>query len=359
MVVPAAAGKGVGTAFKISFAEPVDRAGAIAVDVRNAFRDFNAEKATAIVANLRASAVDDSLTEAQKKELTDRADALAAVPLPEDSTGLFTLTDPLPSADRVDPFTARQHRDAAIQAIALSIIGIVVYVAFRFRSWAFGFAAVIALIHDVVVVLGLVSLINLTGIVDARLNLVTVAAFLTLIGYSINDTIVVFDRIRENRGTGRARLEEVLNRSVNQTFRRTIRTTVTTWIVVTILFAFNIGSASPLEGFAFILMMGVLVGTYSSIFIASPTLIYLPWLWEKCGSTVKSFLIKTIPFAAIVFTSLLIVEWRDGELAGDWSKVVFTDLVLSVPLGALLLFIFHFVGFVRQEDAGEVAPTAS
>ncbi|MHC4410980.1 MAG: protein translocase subunit SecD, partial [Planctomycetota bacterium] len=278
---------GAGSAFDISFSDPFDMKGDIDLATDKALKAFDSAQYESVLIWLEDQATLEGNTEEQKKAFAARAAALKAAPLPEAKPELFQLTDPLPSADRVDPFTARQHRDAAVRAIAFSIIGIVLYVAFRFRSWAFGFAAVVALVHDVLVVLGIIALTNLTGIVDARLNLVTVAAFLTLIGYSINDTIVVFDRIRENRGTGRARLEEILNKSINQTFRRTIRTTTTTWIVVSILFAFNIGSSSPLEGFAFILMIGVLVGTYSSIFIASPTLIYLPWLWEQSGSTVK------------------------------------------------------------------------
>ena len=351
--------KGAGSAFVVSFSDAISRERDIDLNVDKALKAFNADAYAAALADLKVKAAATESTEAQKKEYGERAAALEAAPLPADAAGLFALTDPLPSADRVDPFTARQHRDAAVQAIALSIIGIIVYVAFRFRSWAFGFAAVIALIHDVLVVLGLVALTNMTGIIDARLNLVTVAAFLTLIGYSINDTIVVFDRIRENRGSGRARLEEILNRSINQTFRRTIRTTVTTWIVVTILFALNIGSNSPLEGFAFILMMGVLVGTYSSIFIASPTLLFVPWLWEQCGSSVRSFFIKVLPFAAVCFAGFMVVEYRAGELSGDWSKVGFTDLVLSIPLGALLLFLWKFVAFVRLENPAEASANAS
>ncbi|MEM8885340.1 MAG: protein translocase subunit SecD [Planctomycetota bacterium] len=349
---------GAGTSFDVSFSDPVSQAGAIDLAVDKALKEFDAAEYAQIMNFLETESTKEESTEEQKKPFAERLEALRAVPLPENIDGLFARTDPLPSADRVDPFTARQHRDAAVRAIGLSIIGIIVYVAFRFRSWAFGFAAVVALVHDVLVVLGLIALINLTGIVDARLNLVTVAAFLTLIGYSINDTIVVFDRIRENTTASRSRLQEILNKSINQTFRRTIRTTLTTWIVVAILFAFNLGSGSPLEGFAFILMIGVLVGTYSSIFIASPTLIYLPWLWEKSGGTPKSFFLRVLPYAAVAYVAQLVAEWRAGNLAGDWSKIAFTDAVLAIPMGALLLFLVQFVKFVREADKAEAQPPA-
>jgi len=341
---------GAGATFAVSIEAVEDDKGNVDLAVDRALASFDKPRYEEALGYLEAEAANESNTEEQKKEFAARAAALMAAPLPEDVGNLFEQTDPMPSADRVDPFSARQHRDAAVNAIALSIIGIILYVAFRFRSWAFGFAAVVALVHDVLVVLGLVALFNLTGLVDARLNLVTVAAFLTLIGYSINDTIVVFDRIRENRGTGRARLQEILNKSINQTFRRTIRTTTTTWIVVTILFAFNLGSTSPLEGFAFILMIGVLVGTYSSIFIASPTLLFLPVLWEKCGKTVKGIFMRMLPYAAVSFVGLLAVEWRDGHLAGDWSRVGFTDAIIALPMGMLLYFIVEFVRFVRQPE---------
>ncbi len=348
-IVPIEGGvKGAGSAFTVTVADSPESARDIDLAAETALRQFTAIGYADQLAWLERQSDDEALTSEQKTAFSDRAGALKSAPLPEDMSGFFLKTDPLPSADRVDPFTARQHRDAAIKAIALSILGIILYVAFRFRSWAFGFAAVVALIHDVAVVLGLVALTNWVGLVDARLNLVTVAAFLTLIGYSINDTIVVFDRIRENRGAGGARLEAILNKSINQTFSRTIRTTATTWIVVAIMFVMNLGSGSPLEGFAFILMMGVLVGTYSSIFIASPTLVYLPWLWEKCGGTAKSFAKATVPYVVGCVVLLLAVDWNQGNLVGDWSKIGFMDAVLAIPMGALLLFLVNFVKYTDQ-----------
>ena len=239
-------------------------------------------------------------------------------------------------------------------SIALSILGIIAYVAFRFRSWAFGFAAIVAIVHDVAISLGLVALVNWLGIVDARINLVTVAAFLTIIGYSINDTIVVFDRIRENRGaSGKSRLSEIIDRSINQTLSRTIRTSLTTLMVVTILFVMNYGAQSSLEGFAFVLAIGVLVGTYSSIFIASPAVLFLPWLWKRCGGTVKDFSRRAAIYAVISAGALLALDYALGGFAtedADWSRSVFNDLLLGIPAGLFVLFVVNYVHWVRLED---------
>jgi preprotein translocase SecF subunit len=270
----------------------------------------------------------------------------------------FRECDPFPLADLINPSTAEQHRDAAVAAIGLSLIGIIVYVAFRFRSWSFGLAAVIALIHDTVITLGLATLTSWLGLFDVRLNLVTVAAYLTLIGYSINDTIVVFDRIRENRGaSSRARFAEIIDNSVNQTLSRTIRTSATAWIVVAILLVFNYGSNSALEGFAFVMTFGVIIGTYSSIFIASPMLLYLPWLWEKCGSTAKGLARVSVPYVVATAALLIGSAYFRGpdEFKMDWSVPVFNNLLLALPVGVLVFFLVYFVRFVRLERTAPAA----
>jgi preprotein translocase SecF subunit len=152
----------------------------------------------------------------------------------------------------------------AFWAVIAALIAILGYIAFRFE-FRFAVAAVAALFHDVLVTLGLFSL---TG---REISLPVVAAFLTIVGYSLNDTIVVFDRIREDlRKYHKDRYEGVINASINETLSRTIMTSVTTLIVV--LFLFFMGG-EVLRDFSFALMIGVLVGTYSSIFVASPILI--------------------------------------------------------------------------------------
>ncbi|MGH7163260.1 MAG: protein translocase subunit SecD [Planctomycetota bacterium] len=338
---------GAGAALRITLDVPPDQTGEIALNVRRA---LDAYDHAAAVRHAEETAKDENATPTeQRRAQEDLARFRAFESLP---AGFFDEADPFPLADRIDPFTAREHRDAAVRAIVLSLFGIIVYVAFRFRSWAFGFASVVALVHDVAVTLGVTALVNWLGLVDARLNLVTVAAFLTLIGYSINDTIVIFDRIRENRGTGRVRLSEIIDRSVNQTLSRTIRTSLTVWIVVIVLFAFNAGGGSALEGFAFILTFGVIVGTYSTVFIASPTLIFLPWMWRRCGSSVRGLcrrLALVAPFIAGALIALDLIP--AGASAGAApSRVVFNDVLLSVPLALAALFLFDFWRWLRIED---------
>jgi len=351
---------GTKSVFEVMFSRPAgsdEQRAAVAVDLRFALRDFNKKKAIEALVVITG---DDSRTQSEQEKAGQDLKILGKIP-EQDQRGLqfFEEADPFPLAERIDPSTAREHRDAAVQAIAFSILGIILYVAFRFRSWAFGFAAVVALIHDVLIVLGLVAACNWLGLVDARLNLVTVAAYLTLIGYSINDSIVVFDRIRENQGTSRARLGETIDKSLNQTLSRTLRTTGTTWVVVALLFGMNYGAGSSLEGFAFILTLGVLVGTYSSIFVASPTLLYLPWLWKRCGGTAKSFTIKSIPWMVGAAVVLLGVDIALGNLrAEDPSREIVNDLVLGIPAGILMMFFFYFVRFVHR-DVKAAAKTAT
>lgn len=346
---------GAGAVFRLSFKEDVDP-GPIALKLRKALEVFKLGDAVAKYEEVATSEESTQPEQEQAKRIAADLAHFKGRTNEQDQfpDRFFQESDPFPLADRIDPSTAEEHRDAAVRAVALSILGIIVYVAFRFRSWYFGFAAVIALIHDVLVVLGLVALVNWLGIVDARLNLVTVAAFLTLIGYSINDSIVVFDRIRENRVSERTRLGDIIDRSINQTLSRTLRTTGTTWIVVAILFVMNIGANSSLEGFAFILAAGVLVGTYSSIFIASPTLLFLPWLWERCGGTLKGLAKVAIPYMAVGAAAILAISYARGEFAfeGDFSVPVFNSIALGIPVGLLALFLVNFLRFVGREEPG-------
>ncbi|MCU0726740.1 MAG: protein translocase subunit SecD [Planctomycetes bacterium] len=194
------------------------------------------------------------------------------------SSADLTTTEPFPMKSFVDPQTAQGHRDSAIKAVVISLILQIIYIYFRFHGASFGFAAVLALVHDTLITLGAIAFFGTTGLVNVKINLPIIAAILTLIGYSMNDTIVVFDRIRENLAKGRRNLSEVIDLSVNQTLARSVRTAVTTFFVVFVMFVVNYGAAaSVLEGFGFTLMFGVITGTYSSVFIAAPLLLFLPW----------------------------------------------------------------------------------
>ena len=182
-----------------------------------------------------------------------------------------------PQPERLENFDssfAENTRFSALGAILLSWIGVVLYLWFRFGSWTFGMAAVVCLIHDLCFVIGLVAasyyLNGFLKIEDFKIDFTAVAALLTLVGYSVADTIVVFDRIREVRGKNPLLTAEMINESINQTLSRTLLTSGTTFVVVAILYWFG---GPGIHLFAFIMVAGVFIGTYSSIYIASPLLL--------------------------------------------------------------------------------------
>lgn len=172
----------------------------------------------------------------------------------------------------------------AMTAIFLSLLGIVAYVWFRFQSLSWGIAAVVALVHDSLVMLGFIAMsywmvgaLGFLQVEEFKISLTIVAAFLTLIGYSINDTIVIFDRIREIRGKSPELTRHMINESVNQTMSRTILTTGTVLMTVVVLY---FAGGSGIHAFAFSMIIGALAGTYSTVFIAAPLLL---WLHKKPG----------------------------------------------------------------------------
>ncbi len=173
----------------------------------------------------------------------------------------------------VGPQVGAQLRKQALLATAYSLIGMLVYLWFRFEL-IYGVAAVVAVFHDTLITVGAFSLMNY------EISLTVIAAILTLIGYSMNDTIVVFDRIRENlRQTRREPLAEVVNRSINQTLSRTVLTSGLTFLAVLSIFLFG---GEVLRGFSFALVVGILIGTYSSIAVAAPMLV--AWQERRAGS---------------------------------------------------------------------------
>lgn len=185
----------------------------------------------------------------------------------------------LPQSKEVGERFAQKAWLRAFAAMVASLIGIIAYIWIRFQRVSFGLAAVAALIHDVLVVVGAIAvsywLKDFLGIIlveDFKISLTVIAALLTIIGYSLNDTIVVFDRIREVRGKNPELNSDMVNTSINQTLSRTVLTSLTTFIVVVILYG---GGGDAIHGFAFALVVGVIVGTYSSIFVASPILLML------------------------------------------------------------------------------------
>ena len=166
----------------------------------------------------------------------------------------------------VGPKVSGELIEAGAIAIALSVVLMLIYIWFRFE-WHFGVGAVVALIHDVALSIGMFA------VTQMEFNLSTIAALLTIVGYSINDTVVVYDRVRENlRKYKTMDLPSVLNLAINNTLSRTTMTSVTTLLALVVLFVFG---GAVIQGFVFAMMWGVVVGTYSSIFIAAPLLIVL------------------------------------------------------------------------------------
>ena len=184
----------------------------------------------------------------------------------------YPISEPFPRVKEMGESVAYNLKSKAILAMVFAIFAIVLYVTFRFE-FKFGLAAIVALVHDVFFALGAIATVDALGLLDLKIDLAMVTAFLTIIGYSLNDTIVVFDRIRESLG-GREKLDypELVNLSLNQTLSRTLLTSITTLIALLALF---FAGVSVIRDFSFAMIIGVLVGTYSSIFIASPVLIFL------------------------------------------------------------------------------------
>lgn len=170
-------------------------------------------------------------------------------------------------AEMVGPQVGKDLRQKGLLAVLYAMVGILIYVTWRFE-FRFAVGSIVALLHDILITIGIFSLFG------KEIDLPIVAAFLAIIGYSLNDTIIVYDRIRENMNKyGREGFPSVINHSINETLSRTIMTSGTTLLVVFALFIFGGG---VIHNFAFALLVGVLVGTYSSIFVASPFLL----LWD-------------------------------------------------------------------------------
>jgi len=184
-------------------------------------------------------------------------------------TGSFKIR----RVDMVGPKIGDELKEKGLMAMLLAIVGILIYISFRFE-WRFALASVMALIHDVTIAMGAIVLFNV------EVNLDILAALLTILGYSLNDTIIVFDRIREGiRTIKNPDLGQIINESVTRTLSRTTLTSLTTFFVVFTLWMFG---GEIIHGFGFTLLVGIIVGTYSSIFVASPILLWL-------GFDVKGF----------------------------------------------------------------------
>ncbi|MBD3274140.1 MAG: protein translocase subunit SecF [Candidatus Marinimicrobia bacterium] len=196
-------------------------------------------------------------SEQQGSEVSEQIQSTLTTNLPDNPFEVRRL-------EQVGPEIGSELRGQAVLAILSALLGIVIYISIRFE-FKFAIASIVALVHDILITLGVFSLL------DLEITLAIIAAFLTIVGYSLNDTIVVFDRVRENlKSLRRETYEHIVNLSINQSLSRTVVTSVTTFLVVSILFLFG---GEVIKNFAFALVIGVIIGTYSSVFVASPVIV--------------------------------------------------------------------------------------
>ena len=267
-----------GRSYVVSFGKPVV-ATTLKVDLTSSFDDKGTEVKTfggnTAVKITTAYLVDDETDDADNKVMQALISGI------ESSTGTkYTQVEAnldensfaISSSAKVGATIADDIKNASYKSIIFSLILIFIYIAIRFRKWQFGLGAIVALFHDTLVVIAAFSIAGLLGI-SFEIDQVFIAAVLTIIGYSINDTVIVFDRIREylNLGTSKDNYG-IFNNAINNTLNRTVITSATTMMVVLVLLIFG---GEVLRGFSFAMFVGVLIGTYSSMFIASPIVLDL------------------------------------------------------------------------------------
>ncbi len=261
--------------FKLALSRPMQ-----VQEIRNVLTRAGCAEALVVQGDLNARAVANRSVGEVFVRLTGGAEETSAAQKKIAESFRAYYADPFRSIETIGGVVAGEMKNKAILAIILSWVAMIFYLWFRFGEAKFGLAAVLALIHDVLVTLGCVGVAdalsgtaigNLLGLSDIKMNVTMVAAFLTLVGYSVNDTIVVFDRIRENMGGVRRRVDaDLVDMSVNQTLSRTILMALTVFIVVVVLY---IMGGPVIHGFAFVMVVGTFVGCYSSVFIAAPILV--------------------------------------------------------------------------------------
>lgn len=267
-----------GRSYVLSFNDPV-----VASDLRTELTDdfessgvevktFGANNVLKVTTSYM---VDDESTEADeqvRQALINGVEDFTSLSFSANESGVDGSHFTILSSSKVGATIADDIRNASWRAIIFSLIVIFLYILIRFRKWQYSLGAVIALAHDTLAVLGAFAIMRMLGI-SYEVDQVFIAAMLTIIGYSINDTVIVFDRIRENLSSKPSSdMVHVFNTAINNVMTRTLITSFTTLVVVIILFLFG---GEVLRGFSFALLMGILIGTYSSIYIASPIVIDL------------------------------------------------------------------------------------
>jgi len=258
-----------GTTFDVSFEQPVD-AEAVRGALATAFTQDGVPGNPLVQTKdspEKLRIMTNFMIDSEAQDVDEQINAALA-------SGLGTLGTPysVDMYNKVDSTISDDFRSGAQNATVFSLLIIFLYIFFRFRKWQYGLGALIAMVHDVVVVLAVFSIF--WGILPFTMEIdqAFIAAILTVIGYSINDTVVVFDRIREYMGLygNKKGEEELMNSALNSTLSRTINTSLSTFVVLLTIFLFG---GDNIKGFVFALMVGVVVGTYSSIFIATPSVL--------------------------------------------------------------------------------------
>ena len=267
-----------GRSYVVAFGEPVD-ATTLKVNLNNHFENAGTEVknfgSNATVKITTAYLVDDESDDADARVVEALTSGLAETTgktFIQDDNNVDENSFAIASSSKVGATIADDIKMASVESIAYALVLMFIYIAFRFRKWQFGLGAILALFHDTLIVISAYSIASMFGLA-LEVDQVFIAAILTIIGYSINDTVIVFDRIREylNLGTSTDKIK-IFNSAINNTLNRTVITSATTLFVVLVLLLFG---GEVLRGFSFALFIGVLIGTYSSMFIASPTVIDL------------------------------------------------------------------------------------
>lgn len=265
-----------GRSYVVAFTEPVEPS-ALKISLAKSFdnqgtevKTFGANNRLKVTTSYMIGDESDEADIAVKEALIKGVAAHTSLDFIQDDTKLDNTKFTIASSSKVGATIADDIKNASTQSVILALIAIFVYIVIRFRKWQFGLGAIVALFHDTMFVLSAFAIANLLGF-SFEVDQVFIAAMLTIIGYSINDTVVVFDRIRENLGIkAGSEMKKVFNESLNNTISRTMITSITTLIVIIVLLLFG---GAILKGFSFALLVGVLIGTYSSLFIATPVVI--------------------------------------------------------------------------------------
>jgi preprotein translocase SecF subunit len=232
---------------------------------------------------------------------------------------IFAVAVPFPNVDTVGAAVAKNLSSKAFIATMACVVIICLYVWLRFDLWS-GIAAIVAVFHDVLALLAFLAILDavldMTGIAfDVKFNLTTISAFLTLVGYSINDTIVILDRIREDKADAKAKdyTPELVNAAINKTLSRTVLTSVTSFLVCFVLFLASFGGLQSIQGLSVALLFGIVVGTYSSMFVAAPILLHdkkkvATVLYATIGVLILSLLFdKGLVIAALCVLGFMVV----------------------------------------------------